>query len=243
MSRLPAYEKVYKQIKKEIIDGEFLEGELLPTETELEKRFNVSRTTVRKAMEILAREKFIVIKQGCGTRVLDYKTQQNLNLVTSISETLRKKGYNVYSRSIYIDMVPASTSNMEEFGIDAGEQLLRVQRVQLADEKPIAIMKNYLLPHMVPGIEGYMTKNSSLYQFLEQKYNIKIDSAKTKISAKVADFTEAEMLGIKVGSPLLFIHRVCYQEHIPVCVDRISIVGDVYEFEVFMEGRFKETEI
>lgn len=239
MARLPAYEKVYQQLKKEIIDGEFSVGELLPPEGELEKRFNVSRTTIRKAMENLSREKFVSIKQGRGTRVIDYKTQQNLNVVTSISETLRKKGYDVKAKSMYIDAVKATNNQAYDFEVEKDTELIRIQRVQLADDKPIAIMKNYVLPDMVPGIENYVNQFSLLYNFLEERYNINIDSTKNKISAKIASFTEAEMLGIKVGSPLLYIQRVCYQEGKPVCLDRIRIVGDIYEFEVLMEGCFK----
>ncbi len=240
MAKMPAYEKVFQQLKREIIDGEFGVGELLPTETELEKRFDVSRTTVRRATELLSRDKFVVIRQGKGTRVLDYKTQQNLNLVTSISETLRKKGYDVKPKNMYIDKVGASTNQALDFEIDPEESLVRIQRVQEADGKAVAIMKNYLRPEMVPGMEGYVDKFTSLYQFLEDRYNISIDSAKNKISAQVADFTEAQMLGIQVGAPLLNISRVCYMENKPVCLDRISIVGDIYEFEMFMEGRLKE---
>lgn len=241
MAKTPAYDKIFQQLKKEIIEGEFAVGELLPTESELESRFNVSRTTIRRATEMLSREKFVVIRQGRGTRVLDYKTQQNLNLVTSISETLRKKGYDVKPRSMYIDSVGASIKQASDFEVEINDPLIRIQRVQEADGKAIAIMKNYIRPERVPGIEGYVDQFTSLYQFLEDHYNIVIDSAKNKISAKVASFTEAEMLGIKAGEPLLFISRICYMEGKPVCLDNISIVGDIYEFEMYMEGRLKET--
>ncbi len=240
MSRIPAYEKVYQQLKKKIVEGEYAVGELLPPEPEIEKQYEVSRTTVRRAMEILSREKFVAIRQGRGTQVLEYKTQQDLNYVTSISETLKKRGYDVKSRSMHIDQTEASSTQAEDLEIELGTEITRVQRVQEADGKPIAIMRNYLLPHMVPNMEQYTNQFTSLYGFIEDKYDINIDSAKNSISAKVADFTEAELLGIRTGSPILYIRRVCYENGNPVCIDRISLVGDIYEFEVYMEGRFKE---
>lgn len=241
MTKVPAYERVFQQLKKEIIDGDYSVGELLPPEGMLEKRFDVSRTTIRRATELLAREKLVEIKQGRGTKVVDHKTQQTLNLVTSISETLKRKGYDVIPKSMYIDKVEASINQAKELGVKQGEELVRVQRVQMADGRPIAIMKNYLLPHTVPGITEYTNQFTSLYQFVETRYGITIDSAKNSISARVANFNEAEMLNIKVGAPLLNIVRTCYMNEKPVCLDRISIVGDIYEFEMVMEGRYKDS--
>lgn len=243
MAKIPVYEKVFQQIKKEIVDGDLSVGELLPPERILEKRFGVSRTTIRRAMELLSREKLVEIKQGRGTRVIDHKTKQTLNRVTSISETLMKKGYDVESKNIGIDLVEASSNQAKELGVDQGEKIIRIYRVQLADGKPIAIMKNYLLPYMVPGISDYSDKFISLYRLLERRYGINIDSAKNRISATAASSSEAKMLEQKEGAPLLRIARTCYCDSKPVCLDRIHILGDIYEFEMFMEGEYSQKNI
>lgn len=240
MARYPAYAKVYEVLKKEIIDGDFAIGDLLPTEPELEKRFQVSRTTVRKAVDLLSREGFLQAKQGRGTEVLDNRTKQNLNVVTSISETLRKKGYEVAPKSIYIDRVPAPPHIARDLGIGAETEVVRVQRIELADGTPIAIMKNYLKPELVPAIEKHIGEISSLYHFLEERYKIQINSAHDRISARTADFTEAEMLDVTPGTALLYMKRICYADNRPVCVDRLSLLGDRYELEVDMSGRYKE---
>ena len=240
MDRTPAYIRIYENIKRQIMEGDYSIGDMLPPEPELEKRFNVSRTTIRKAMEILSREGFVVAKQGRGTRVLDYKTNQNLNLVTSISETLRKQGYEVKAKSMHIDRVPAKASIAKDLGIGVGTEVARIQRIQLADGKPIAIMRNYILSHIVPDIEKHVNNFDSLYKFLEESYNINIDSALDRISAKTADFNESEMLQVPIGSALLYTKRVCYEKGNPVCTDRLSIIGDRYEFEINMNGRFRE---
>lgn len=240
MARYPAYASVYEVLKKEIIEGDFAIGALLPPEPELEKRFRVSRTTIRKAVELLSQDGFVQARQGRGTEVLDNKTKQNLNVVTSISETLKKKGFIVKPRSIYIDRVPASPHIAKDLGVREEEEVIRVQRVELANGIPIAIMKNYLKPMMVPGIELHAKEISSFYEFLEERYHICIDSAHDRISARTADFTEAEMLQVTPGTALLYMKRVCYQDKTPVCVDRLSLLGDRYEFEVTMSGRFKE---
>ncbi|MDR1132126.1 MAG: GntR family transcriptional regulator [Oscillospiraceae bacterium] len=240
MEMVPAYVRVYKIIKREIVDGEYAIGELLPPEPELEKRFSVSRTTVRRAVDILSREGFVTAQQGRGTWVLDYKTRQNLNKVTSISETLRKKGFTVRPKDMRIDELPATQRLAADLGIPQGSRVVRIHRIQLADEKPIVIMRNHLIPAMVPGIERYADAITSLYQFLEDRYNINIDSAVDKISAKSADLAEAQMLQIPVDSALLYMRRTCYANGKPVCADRLSLVGDRYQLEVNMVGRDNE---
>lgn len=239
MNKQPAYIKMYNSIKEDIKKGMYTVGDLLPVESELENLFSVSRTTVRRAMELLAREGFVEIKQGRGTMVLDFKTKQNLNQVTSVTESLRRKGYTVRTKSMYIDKISAPLNLSKELGINQGDLVARVQRIQLADDKPIVIMKNYIPYDLVPDIEEYTNQFSALYQFLEEKYNIEIEAAKDKIYAKGADFTESEMLGVRPGTALLCIRRICYQNEKPVCVDMVSIIGDQYELEHSMVGRYK----
>lgn len=241
MIKSPAYAVIYDVLKREIMDGDIPVGSLLPAEPELEKRFSVSRTTVRRAVELLSQDGLVLAKQGRGTKVLDYKTRQNLNMVTSISETLRKKGYEVRPKTMHIDIVPASSHIAQDLGIDEGEPVARVQRIQLADEHPVAIMKNYIPAYMVPGIESQVENINSLYMYLEERYSINIDSAKDRISARSADFSEAQMLEIPVGGALLYMRRICYSNNRPVCADRLSIVGDKYELQISMIGRSKES--
>ncbi len=239
MDKSPAYVRVYNVLKREILDEEYTINELLPSEPMLEKRFGVSRTTVRRAVEMLAREGLVQVQQGRGTHILDYKAKQNLNVVTSTSETLRKFGYNVKTRNMYIDTVAASARIASELNIAEGDEIMRIQRIQLADDYPIAIMRNFLPKDLVPGIKNYQNEFSSLYEFLEEFYNISIDRATDKISAKNADFTEAEMLDIPIGTAVLYMRRVCYAQNKPVCCDRITILGDKYELEIHMLGRYK----
>lgn len=239
MGKLPAYMVVHDLLKEDIQNGKYLIAELLPTEPELEKKYNVSRTTVRRAMELLRQEGLVEVKQGRGTMVLDFRTKQDLNKVTSVTESLKRKGYIVRTKSMYIDIIPATEELSKELQVAQGDLLARVQRIQLANEKPIVIMKNYIPYDKVPNIEQFTNKFSALYQFLEEQYRIEIDAAKDKIFAKSADFIESEMLCVQPGTALLCIHRICYKDYQPICVDQVSILGDRYELEISMNGRYK----
>lgn len=239
MDKAPAYMLIHDSLKKEIQDGKYLVSELLPTEPELEKIFNVSRTTIRRAMELLKEEGLVEIKQGRGTIVLDYRTKQDLNKVTSVTESLRRRGYDVRTKSMYIDIIPASEELGKELGIKHGDMVARVQRIQLADENPVVIMKNFIPYNLVPNFPQFTNKFSGLYQFLEEQYHLEINAANDKIFAKSADFVESEMLSIQPGTALLCIHRICYNDKEPICVDDVSIVGSQYELIISMNGRYK----
>jgi GntR family transcriptional regulator len=233
----PIYQDIYLNLKKLITAGEYTAGDFLPTEDKLEDIYSVSRTTIRKAIEKLSAEGYIEVKQGRGTRILDYQYTQNLNQVTSVSETLRQKGYEVTLKDIYIDKVAASKHTAEILGVPEKAELYRIQRVLSADNVPTAILLNYLQVELVPGMDEKTNKIIRLYKFLEAEYDIFIDSSKDTISAKNADFVESQMLGIKAGSALLEIHRVTYQAGKPITYDISTMRADRYQFEINPSGR------
>lgn len=239
MEKSPAYVKVYNTLLGRILEGDYAIGDFLPTEPELEKQFGVSRTTVRKAMEMLSREGLVEAKQGKGTSVLDYNTTQNINEVTSVSETLEKRGCVVYSKSMHIDRIEASSRLSKELEIPQNSPVIRIQRIQIADDMPIAIFRNYLIPSYVPNIESCEDQFSSLYDFLEEHYGLQIDAARDRITARSASFEESEMLHVPVGTAMIYLTRVCYSSGRLIGADHCRILGSKYEFEVHMSGRKK----
>ena len=231
------YQKLYREVKNRIYSEEYPIGSLLPTENEFVIEFGASRTTVRHALQMLEDEGFVHAIAGRGTEVIDFKTSQSLNRVSSITETLRNRGIDVYSRSIYIDIICADSKLANELGVEEKTLVFRIQRVQNANEVSIAIMKNYIPVEMVPKFDKVMTGDKSLYMCLEKEYGIVIEKARDKISARAATFMDAEILGVPVGEPLIAFARICYNSNKPVCVDHVSIVGKYYEFELSLTGR------
>ena len=162
-------------------------------------------------------------------------------MVSSLSETLERKGCKVYCKNMYIDTVPASSRVAGELHIQPGDPVILIQRLQIADDLPIAIFKNYLIPDLVPGIQSYSGKFSRLYDFLEEQYGLLIDAARDRISARSATFEEASMLDVPVGTALIYLVRVCYSGGRIVGSDHCRILGSRYEFEVQMTGRRPNT--
>jgi len=237
MGRMPAYKTVYFSLKRGIQEGTYKAGTLLPAEPELEKQFGVSRTTIRKAISLLTAEGYLDVKQGRGTLVLDTTTTQRLNSITSITETLMKRGYEVTTQGVCIELVPASHSVAVALDIAEGTPVYMIQRVQCADGMPIAIIKNFLRTNDLPDLEKRAGNFVGLYNMLEREYNIILVSAMENISAIGADFTEAQILRIPIGSPLLLVRRIACTEHGPFECAFIKLVADKYEYSVYLEGR------
>jgi GntR family transcriptional regulator len=212
---IPRYLRVYGSLKAQVEAGDFKQGDFLPAEPELQKLFNVSRTTVRRAVELLAQEGFVSIQQGKGTEVLDFKATQRLQYVSSFSETLRDKGFTVRFRDLVVDIVPAPRRVAADLKVAPDTRLVRVRRVTVASGKPVAIVLNYLLPEAVPGIEKRIGGMRSLYAFLESEYNLRLEAATDWISATAADAEQASRLEVPVSSPLLVVRRVTYSRGKP----------------------------
>ena len=239
MSQNPVYLKVYNKIKGLIQDGTYPVSTFLPPESELEELFEVSRTTIRKAIKMLSDDGIVTVRQGSGTIINGNRTTQNYNKVNSITESLKRKGYKVTTAGMMIEVFPASLSIAKELEIPINEKVARVQRVQCANGKPVSIMTNYIPYELVPGIEQYQNQFVGLYQFMEETYKIEIEYSRDKIYAKSADFFEAQALQVEPKEALLTVHRICYANKRPVCIDHVCVVGNQYEVEIEGRGRSK----
>ena len=234
---IPRYLWVYNSLKSQLETEDIKVGDFLPPEPELQKAFHVSRTTVRKAVEMLAQQGFVYIRQGKGTQVMDFKATQKLGFVTSFSETLREKGSTVTQADMRIDLVPAPRRIALDLQIDPNERVVKIERVTMANGTPIALMTNFLVPSIAPGIEKRLSGMSGLYSFLESEYNLVIEAATDFISARDVTDAEAEKLQIPPHSPLLVVRRITHSGGRPIEVAILLIVADKYEYSVHTKER------
>lgn len=230
--KVPLYQEVYQKIKHLIRTGEYEVGDFLPPESELEEQYGVSRTTIRKVITMLVTEGYVEVKQGRGTSVLDFNSSQQLNMISSITETLRKRGMDVRAETVYIEVVRVTGKTAEKLELDDDAEVYRIQRVMLADDVPIAIMENYIRCELAPGIQKEFKEDHSLYHFLEDKYGLHIENAKDIISAKSAELSESRILNVRAGAALLTLRRVTYTQGHPLTYDRITVRADKYQFEI-----------
>jgi GntR family transcriptional regulator len=203
---IPLYAQVKRALQEEIENG-LKPGDALASEPELEKRFNVSRITVRRALDELASEGLIVRRQGRGTFVREQPIAQELTLLLSWSAQMRQMGLEPKSASSELELVDPTREQATWLELPAREKLVRVRRLRLANDEPICIMTNYIPQSLVPGLETRGLVDDSLYATMAA-YGVKALRAEDRVEARAATEWEAHMLGIGKWSPLLQVTRL-----------------------------------
>ena len=122
--------------------------------------------------------------------------------------------------------------------IDPGEEFVKLQRLRTADGEPMALEVSFLRCKLCPGLEKYDFNDRSLYKTLE-KFGLYLGRAEQTVEAKVADEFEAELLGVKPGTPLLSMERVTYlaDGQTPIEYVRSLYRGDRYKLFVELKRR------
>lgn len=236
---MKAYQRVYETLKTQIETAIYPTGTLLPPEPDLEKIFSVSRTTVRKAVSILAEEGYVQVKQGRGTSVIYGSPSEafyKFHNVTGVQEvfTNASKPLTVHAR--YIDQIPANEEIAEALLIPAGTPVYRIQRSIYMDQYPLAFMENYVRQDLAPGLDQYCEELNSLYPLLEEKYGLKFYSGKEYVSAATAGFVEAKILNVSPGTSVLFCTRHATTQTLPLEFGRTFLRTDQYKLVVQMRG-------
>jgi GntR family transcriptional regulator len=235
---IPLYYQVKESLLEKIKSNQFKVGDLIPSESELQEEYNVSRITIRRAIQELVQEGHLYTRQGRGTFVSRPKVSQELNLITSWAETMAAMGMRPETKRIEYFVEPAPVNIARLLNIPIGDKVYRIERLRYADGEPTCIMTNYLSPAVVPGFLAKGLKSESLYETLEKHYSIVLSRAEETVEAKAAKASEAELLNIKRGAPLLCATRVTYDiTDRPVEVVISITRADRYSYKIKLTGR------
>lgn len=210
-------------------------GAALPTERELCASFGVSRSTVRQALAQLEVEQRIYRRQGKGTFVARAKIEQRLQLM-SHTEGMRSRGINPGSKLIDVRRIAAGLEVGAMLGLTPESEVLRIERLRLADDEPIAIEVLFLNAERFDGITSALGDSGSLYHLLASNYGIELASAEETIEAVAAERRDADLLKCQVGAPLLMLsRRTLDTTGQPTEFVRSLYRGDRYRFQTGLE--------
>lgn len=203
---LPLYAQVKGTLQEEI-ENRLKPGDILPGEAELEKRFGVSRITVRRALDELVSDGLIVRQQGRGTFVREQPIMQELPLLLSWSMQMRQEGYEPRTLSCDVELAEPGKELGASLQLEPGTRVVRIRRLRYANDEPICIMTNYLPEHLIPGLAQTGLRDDSLYSTLAA-HGIKPVSAEDRVEARASADWEAHMLQLPAWSPLLQVTRL-----------------------------------
>ncbi len=140
----PLYQQLATSLRQQIERGRLKPGAALPPESELTRKYRVSRITARKALELIAGEGLIVRKQGKGTFVCPPKIQQDLQSLQGFAELMARRGQDQAMQVIAFERVPADPIVAQALRVPDGQNVLRIKRRHILKGSPVALAVIYL---------------------------------------------------------------------------------------------------
>lgn len=230
-SRIPYYRQLYDILHQQIADGVWKPGDRLPSESELIDTYQVSRITVRQALDMLVKEGWIYRRRGRGTFVAAPTIEQGLTRIISFSEDMQRRGLHAATRVLDSRLISADEEIAFRLALQPGDELAVLTRLRLADGEPMSIEVSHLVHQLCPGILNEDYAESPLRQTLAERYGIRLVRAQQAIRAIGATSEVAHELNIPLKSALFYIERITYsQDDRPVEFLKVYLRGDRYVF-------------
>ncbi|WP_026232094.1 GntR family transcriptional regulator [Neolewinella persica] len=206
---LPHYRRLYQVLKQRIQDGEYLPGDLLPSENTLCNNHSLTRPTVRQSLRELAQDGFIRKVRGKGSIVQSRKIGLGLGVgigsLDTITPGIETTASNLQTRVIEPPVVvdwpktPAFTLNPQELGTNC----IYLSRVRLVNEQPVFYAETRLPNDNLTGFMDHEFTDQSLFDLILKHHNLKITGGDQRIQAVTADGKLAELLDVTPTTPLL----------------------------------------
>jgi GntR family transcriptional regulator len=213
---LPKYHRIYLVLREQLGEGRFAAG--LPGELALMAQFGVARVTIRRALELLSKEGLISREPGRGTRPVDSKpggsaaaTERRANL-TGLLENLVSMSLNTSIKVLEVKGISASISVADALQIEAGSEVQKAVRVRSTREGPLSHITTYVPQPLARSFGRRELSKKAILVLLEES-GIKVGRAHQTISARLADTAVAQHLDVSVGTALLAVHRLIYDEN------------------------------
>lgn len=207
LKEAPSYRRLYEKLRKLIEDGTFKRGDLLPSENELCAAHNLTRPTVRKALDLLVNDGFILRQQGKGSIV---QGQPKGIGILSLTGTTSAIGQDLLTTRIIVK--PKIISWKQAFGFEISERekslgCIYMERVRLINEEPV-FYDITMIPNLnLPRFTSRSFENRSLFEILRKNYQLEVKGGEQRIQAITADERIRKHFGVKRNHPILRVDR------------------------------------
>jgi len=235
----PLYLRVKRDIADRIAQGAWPAGTYIPSEPDLQERYRVSRTTIRKAVEELVGEGLLTIIHGMGTRVVAPRLSLKPATLMSFTQMMLAQGITPGRRAEELATVPAGAEVARNLGIATGVEVVRFSRIRTADGAPVSHNVSYLPVALFRGYDiDNLLGGESLYAQLEDAFNLVVQTTEDTFGLAKADAEVAAMLEVKLGEPLLAIARHGFDKaEQPIEYSRTIIRSDRYHHTITLRRK------
>src|SRR5262249_10859709 len=185
-SAIPLYFQIQQDLASSIASGALAPGSQLPSEEELVRRYNVSRTTVRKAVQELERLGLIEIRRGRGTFVRPEKLTQQFTELTGFVEDMVALGLQPSARVLGTARTEADEMVARQLRVPIGTEVMQIRRVRIADGVALSLDETYLPMDLGRKVVEDDLEVYPIFSLLEKKYDTPLLEADYRIEAGAA---------------------------------------------------------
>lgn len=226
---IPLYYQIQRVLMEKIQSGELSEGDLLASEEELARKYQVSRMTARQALHGLKSRGYAHSQKGRGTFVTRPKLEKNIMHLRGFTEDMKQRGMQPSSQLLEQAVIPAGEELAESLKIHPEASVMKLRRLRLADGIPMALEASHIPLAPFPGLERINFAKHSLYFTLRENYGVRVAWADEVIEALPSTKEESELLTIPRRSSVLSISRIIITtEQTPIEVAYSRYRGDRY---------------
>jgi GntR family phosphonate transport system transcriptional regulator len=204
-SGVALWRQVADGIERGIANGAFAAGEKLPGETEIAETYRVNRHTVRRALAALAERGLVRAERGSGTYVEARRLAYPLRSRTRFSEIVGAGGQEPRGQLIDTATDVATRELARELGLKTGAALIRIEALRFADRTPICVSTTWLAADRFPDAGRVFAKLRSMTGLLAHYGINDYRRASTRITAAIAEATDAARLDLALGRPILVV--------------------------------------
>lgn len=226
------YEKIAFDIREGILNERYKPNEQLPYEKELCEQYNVSKMTVKKALDLLVNDGLIIKRRGSGTFVKDI-TEKEIQRIIEKKQfsglTTTSIGHKVTSNVLEFKIINAKKEIADILKIEEDEFIYFIHRVRYVDDKAVVIEKTYIPLNLIPGMKLVDVKKS-IYGYIKDKLGLNIQSAHSTVRAMKSDELDRKYLDLEKDEPILEVERIAYLDN-----------GKVFEYS-FSRHRYDKFE-
>jgi DNA-binding GntR family transcriptional regulator len=232
---IPQYRRLYEVLRKHILDGVYLEGNLLPSENELCQLYGMTRPTVRQALGTLANDGFITKHQGKGSIVHHLPREIGILSVSGTTSAVgdRNLKTKIINKPVLIPWPHNFMFPLSELENESG--CIYMERLRLLENVPIFYDISYIGNINLPRITARQFENRSLFQILRDHYRVEIRGGEQRIKAIPASAKISRFLKLGKNQPVLHLERKMETNYTGLFVYS-SIFCNTEKYSIF--GRF-----
>lgn len=226
------YVEIARKVMNDIQLGLYPENAPLPKEDSLSLRYDVARSTMHRALEILKDEGVLFSVKGRGTYAKPHIFTQQLSSFYSFTDTLKRSNILIQNQIIDCQVVAADRHLSKETGYPVGTKFHQLVRLRSARTYPLMLETTYLPQNRFFSLDTDILSKGSLYEFLRLRYDFHADLAREKFQPVFPLAEEKSLLHISSNIPCMLLERYSYEGETLIEYTKSIIRGDKYAFHI-----------